>query len=128
MAVMVVVALDPGMTLWGLNQLKNELLGQVAPLFVLGVSWRGLKAKPALLGIVLGTLAAVIPTLAGWERLWGFHAGVLGLALNVLVGVAGSLWVNARERRRALRSSASRRQPGAVRSAGSIGRQPDAHT
>ena len=78
MAVMVVVALDPSMTLWGLNQLKNELLGQVAPLFVLGVSWRGLKAKPALLGIVLGTIAAVIPTLAGWERLWGFHAGVLG--------------------------------------------------
>ena len=98
MAVMVVVALDPGMTLWGLKQLKNELLGQVAPLFVLGVSWSGLRAKPALLGIILGTLAAVLPTLAGWERLWGFHAGVLGLALNVLVGVVGSLWVNARER------------------------------
>ena len=73
------------------------LVGQVAPLFVLGVSWRGLKAKPALLGIVLGTLAAVIPTLAGWERLWGFHAGVLGLALNVLVGVTGSLWLARRE-------------------------------
>ena len=60
-------------------------------------SWRGLKAKPALLGIVLGALAAVIPTLAGWERLWGFHAGVLGLALNVLVGVTGSLWLARRE-------------------------------
>ena len=39
-----------------------------------------------------GTALAAGLTLAGMGKVWGWHAGVLGLALNVIVGVAVS-WI-----------------------------------
>ena len=37
-----------------------------------------------------GTALAAGLTLSGLGKVWGWHAGVLGLALNVIVGVAVS--------------------------------------
>ena len=41
----------------------------------------------AMAGMAAGTLLAAGLTLAGMGKVWGWHAGVLGLALNVSVGI-----------------------------------------
>ena len=87
MAVLVGIALVPRLTLWGLAELKNELLCQVSPLFVLGVSWRGLTARAALIGMTAGTAVAAGTKLLGYGKIFGLHTGLLGLVLNLLLCV-----------------------------------------
>ncbi len=91
MAVLTAVALTPRISLWGLLELKMELLVQAAPAFFLGITWRRLRADAALCGLIAGTLLAAGLTLAGHGRIHGIHAGLLGAALNAGVAVAGSL-------------------------------------
>ena len=87
MAILVLIALSPGLTLWGLIELKLEILIQTAPLFILGVLWRKYNAVGATAGLALGTLVAAGLTLAGLGKLWGWHAGVLGLSVNIITAV-----------------------------------------
>ena len=94
MAVLVAIAVTPRISLWGLLELKMELLAQAAPVFVLGIAWRGLNSRAALAGVVLGTLLAGGLTLAGMGRIAGLHAGLLGALLNAAVAVGGSLLGN----------------------------------
>jgi SSS family solute:Na+ symporter/sodium/pantothenate symporter len=79
-------------TLWGLIELKMELLIQCAPTFLVAIHWRGLRAGPAAAGVVLGTVIAVAGALGGAKRVDGFHIGVIGLAANLAVAVLGSAW------------------------------------
>lgn len=97
MGAMMLYALSPRISLWGLIELKLEVLIQTAPLFILGTLWRGLNAKGALVGILVGTAVGAGLSLAGYGKLWGWHAGVLGLAANLALAVAVSL-VSARPR------------------------------
>lgn len=89
MAVLALVARD--ITLWGLIELKMELLVQCVPAFLLGLHDRRLRAGPLLLGLALGTAFAVGASFGlGWSRIGGVHAGVIGLALNASVAWLGS--------------------------------------
>ena len=90
MGILVAIAVTPRISLWGLLELKMELLAQAAPVFVLGLSWRRLRPRAALAGVVFGTLLAAGLTLAGWGRIGGVHAGLLGAALNAAIAVTGS--------------------------------------
>jgi SSS family solute:Na+ symporter/sodium/pantothenate symporter len=90
MALVALVARD--ITLWGLIELKMELLIQCVPAFLLALHWRGLRADAACAGLVVGTLVAVgglfDPELG---RIGGVHLGVVGLAANAAVCCLGSL-------------------------------------
>ena len=86
-AALVGIALNPRITLWGLTEVKMEILGQVAPLFVLGVSWDRLTTRAALTGMVTGTAAYVGLVATGHSELWDIHAGVVALLVNLLVCV-----------------------------------------
>ncbi|MBW2271677.1 MAG: sodium:solute symporter family protein [Deltaproteobacteria bacterium] len=88
---MVPLALWRELTLWRLIELKMELLIQCVPAFLLALHWRGLRAAPTLAGLVAGTCFGVGFTVAGIPRMGGIHVGVLGLAVNLAVAVAGSL-------------------------------------
>ncbi len=88
MAVLVLIALNPRISLWGLAELKLELLSQTVPLFVLGARWSGLGARPALAGLVTGVVVAAGLSLAGYGKVAGVHAGVIGLAFNLVVCIA----------------------------------------
>lgn len=83
MAILVIIALVPRITLWGLIELKLEILAQVSPVFVIGILWKRLTTKAALAGMISGSVLAIGLTLAGYGKVWGFHAGLLGLCLNV---------------------------------------------
>jgi SSS family transporter len=84
-------AVVPRVSLWGLIELKLEILLQAAPLFILGAAWRRFSAMGALAGLVVGVALAAGLSLAGVGKIWGFHAGVIAFALNVAIGVGVSL-------------------------------------
>jgi Na+/proline symporter len=97
MVVMTLVALvAKEITLWGLIELKMELLIQCVPAFLLALHWRGLRAVPTTAGLGVGCLVALAGLVLDVKRVEGIHIGVIGLVANVAVAWALSLWWNAR--------------------------------
>ena len=86
---------------------KMELLIQCVPAFLLALHWRGLRARPVLVGLVVGTLIACAGLALGTKRIGGVHLGVIGLAGNGSLAIAGSWWL-------ARRGDAGSREPGAA--------------
>jgi len=87
---LVIVAIGTENTLIRLLELKFEVLIQIAPCFFLGLYWKRLRGETVLTGMVAGLLVGLGLTWLGYPRLWGFHAGVVGLLVNFgccLVGV-----------------------------------------
>jgi Na+/proline symporter len=89
MALLALMSRD--VTLWGLIELKMELLIQCVPAFLLALHWSGLRAGPTLVGAALGAGIATAASLLGMKRIEGVHIGVLTLGLNVSVAIVGSL-------------------------------------
>ena len=89
-AILAGIALHPRITLWGLTELKMEILAQVAPLFVLGVTWERLTTRAALTGMVTGTVVYTGLLASGHTQPWNLHAGVVGLIANLAVCVTMS--------------------------------------
>jgi Na+/proline symporter len=80
-----------GVTLWGLIELKMELLIQCVPAFLIALHWKRLRADAAFAGLVVGTAIAIAGVGFGLKRIEGVHIGILGLAVNVAISVVGSL-------------------------------------
>ena len=78
-------------TIWGLIELKMELLIQCVPSFLVAIHWRRFRAKPAFIGLVLGTAIAVAGVFAGMKDIEGLHIGVIGLTVNAAIACGGSL-------------------------------------
>jgi len=89
MAALAMLARD--VTLWGLIELKMELLIQCTPAFLVAIHWRRFRAKPAVIGLALGTAIVVAGVFAGMKRVEGLHIGLIGLAVNAAVACIGSL-------------------------------------
>jgi SSS family solute:Na+ symporter len=84
MAVLLIFALQPKVTLWRLLELKFEILIQVAPAFVLGFYLPRLTAGIALIGIAAGTSIAMIGFVQ--ETKWfGIHPGTIGCLVNLAI-------------------------------------------
>ncbi len=88
---LVMIALNPRITLWGLTELKMEILAQVAPLFILGAGWGRLTTRAALSGMLTGTAVYAGLLATGHLEPWNIHAGVVALAVNVVVCVVVTL-------------------------------------
>ncbi|WP_082234427.1 sodium:solute symporter family protein [Halobacillus massiliensis] len=99
-AVLLWLAWNPPGTLYQIFVLKFELLVQVAPAFILGLYWNKMAAKPVFWGMLAGAVIAGGMTLTGNSTLFGIHGGVIGLAVNFVIAVTGSLIsnVSAKER------------------------------
>ena len=89
-AVLVAVAIGTDATLVRLLELKFEVLIQVVPCFFLGLYWKRLSARTALIGMVCGLAVALGFTFGGKPMIWGFHAGVIGLVVNTVVCAIGA--------------------------------------
>lgn len=81
-------------SLWRLIELKMELLVQCAPVYMISLHWRGLRAGPCVAGISVGTAIAVYALVVGETRIEGFHVGVLAMFVNLLIAVGGSLLIS----------------------------------
>jgi len=78
-------------TLWGVIELKMELLIQCVPVFLIAIHWSRLRAQPALLGLVFGVGIVIAGVALGSKRIFGVHIGVIGLAVNAAIACIGSL-------------------------------------
>jgi Na+/proline symporter len=85
-------------TLWGLIEVKLELLIQCAPAFLIAIHWPGFRALPGAAGAVAGSAIALAGALSGTNRLGGVHVGLLGLAVNVAIAALASWWLGRRAR------------------------------
>jgi Na+/proline symporter len=95
MALLALVARN--ITLWGLIELKMELLIQCLPAFVVALHWRGLRAMHSLIGLLVGSAIAIAAVLFHAARADGVHVGLLALAANLAIAVLGSLrWARLR--------------------------------
>jgi len=94
-AVILAIALR-GTTLVKLLDRKFDLLVQLAPAFLLGIHWKGMRSGPTLWGMAAGAALAIGLALAGLGKPAGIHAGLYGLALNVTISVGGSLLMGGR--------------------------------
>ncbi|MCP3026546.1 sodium:solute symporter [Halobacillus sp. A5] len=88
--ILVWVAWYPPGTLYQIFVLKFELLIQIAPALILGLYWNRLHTKAVFAGMLTGTIAASVMTLAGISFL-GLANGLWGLLLNLIICVVGSM-------------------------------------
>ena len=96
-AVLVIVAIRTEKTLVRLLELKFEVLIQIVPCFFLGLYWKRLSSRVVLAGMLAGLAVALGLTLAGLPKVYGFHAGVVGLGLNFTICAMGTLLVPDRQ-------------------------------
>jgi SSS family transporter len=92
-AVLVIVAIGTDKTLVRLLELKFEVLIQIAPCFFVGLYTRRLSSRTVLIGLLAGLALALGLTLGDIKRVAGFHAGVVGLGLNMLICMVG-VWLS----------------------------------
>ena len=90
-AVLVGIAIGTEKTLVRLLEIKFEVLIQIVPCFFLGLYWRRLRTSAVIAGLLVGLAVALGLTIAGQSKLYGFHAGVVGLGVNFAICVAGCL-------------------------------------
>ena len=79
-------------TLVKLMDMKFDMLMQLGPGFILGAHWRGMKSSAPFWGLLSGLLTIFALYRVGTLVNWGVHAGIFGLAVNLLVVVAMSKW------------------------------------
>ena len=92
MALIVVVAVIPGITLWGLLIIKFEVLIQLSPAFVFGTLHDrdrpdAYAVRDILAGLITGLLLTVALYVSPLESLGGLHFGTVGVAVNYVVVV-----------------------------------------
>jgi len=78
---------------------KFDLLIQLVPAFMLSIHWRGMQAFPTFIGLVAGVLLSLFLAYGGFDfvqngKVYGFHPGLIGLVINIIIAVIGSVWSN----------------------------------
>ncbi len=81
---------------------KFDLLIQLVPAFMISIHWKGMRSVPTFIGLVAGVFLSLWLAYGGFSfvqngKISGFHPGLFGLALNALIAVVGSLYLNRRE-------------------------------
>jgi SSS family solute:Na+ symporter/sodium/pantothenate symporter len=97
--------LEGEITLVQLLGMKFDMLIQLAPAFMIGIHWKGMKTLPTFLGMAVGLVFSlsffwVPPEGAGFLstlKTSGFNPGLYGLILNLVISVGGSVLLPKRE-------------------------------
>lgn len=84
MFLMVLIALQPKITLWGLIELKMQILVQVVPLFLLGIYSKRVTSQGMFIGLVIGFVFATGAFLLDIKTIAHIHVGLIGLVLNII--------------------------------------------
>lgn len=74
---------------------KFDLLLQLAPAYFVGIHWHGLRSGPTLVGMLAGLFIALLLAFTVGAKVFGFHPGLIGLAVNLVIAVGGSRLANA---------------------------------
>ena len=81
---------------------KFDLLIQLIPAFMLSIHWRGSQALPTFIGIIVGVFISLCLAYVSFNfvhegKVYGFHPGLIGLVINILITVIGSIFINRRK-------------------------------
>ncbi|MEM7371170.1 MAG: sodium:solute symporter family protein [Bacteroidota bacterium] len=87
MASMVIWALQPQITLWGLIELKMQILVQIVPLFLLGLHDQRFDGYAALAGLCAGLFIALTGFFFGIKTIGGIQLGLIGFGLNMIISI-----------------------------------------
>ena len=83
MLMMAVLATILPQSIWILMVIKLEIMCQILPVFVLGVHTQNLSARPLIAGVLVGCVATYLLRWGIDVDLGGWHAGIVGLGLNI---------------------------------------------
>lgn len=83
-------------TLVRLSLISYEGMAQLVPMLLLGLVWRRLTLAAAVSGLVTGVVAVCALVFTGHDPVWGVNAGMVALALNLVVTLAVA-WGGPRE-------------------------------
>jgi len=91
------VILKNNFSLVSLMDRKMDLLIQLAPAFMLGIHYKGLKAKPVLWGILIGSLISLLLAFYDFSftekgKVYGFHPGLIGVIPNLVIVITCSYY------------------------------------
>ncbi|UQA95220.1 sodium:solute symporter family protein [Streptomyces halobius] len=75
-------------TLVRLSLISYEGMAQLVPMLLLGLVWRRLTLHAAVSGLVVGFALVCVLVFSGHDPVWGMNAGIVGLAVNVVVALA----------------------------------------
>ena len=90
LALALVIAFKPTLTIWRWTEIKFELLLQATPALIFGLYLPRVKKNPVLAGMIVGSTLAVALTLAGYSKVYGIHAGIIGFLVNCAIVLIGS--------------------------------------
>lgn len=88
-------------TLVQLLGMKFDMLIQLAPAFMIGIHWKGMRAGPTFLGMAVGLVFSLSffwisgegDGLLVWIKNSGFNPGLYGVTINLLIAVVGSFLI-----------------------------------
>ena len=83
-------SLETKPTLVKLLDMKFDMLVQLAPAFMIGIHWPGLRGGPVFVGMVAGLIVSFGLYGNGTVAAIGFHPGLYGLIVNTVIAVGGS--------------------------------------
>ncbi|MBL1092459.1 MULTISPECIES: sodium:solute symporter family protein [Streptomyces] len=83
-------------TLVRLSLISYEGMAQLVPMLLLGLVWRRLTWLAAVSGLVAGFALVCVLVFGGHDPVWGMNAGLVGLAVNLVVALAVT-WLGPRE-------------------------------
>ena len=74
---------------------KIDLLVQLVPAFILGLHYKNLKGEAVLVGLFVGVTVSLLLAFGGFNfvesgKIYGMHAGLLGLIPNTMLALLGS--------------------------------------
>lgn len=75
-------------TLVRLSLISYEGMAQLVPMLLLGLVWRRLTLHAAVSGLVAGFALVCVLVFGGHDPVWGMNAGIVALAVNVVVALA----------------------------------------
>ncbi|WP_438487804.1 sodium:solute symporter family protein [Streptomyces sp. S186] len=84
-------------TLVRLSLISYEGMAQLVPMLLLGLVWRRLTMYAAVSGLAAGFTVVCVLVFGGHDPVRGVNAGIVGLAVNVVVALAVT-WLGPRER------------------------------
>ncbi|NAS14470.1 sodium:solute symporter family protein [Poritiphilus flavus] len=84
MLLMVLIALQPKITLWGLIELKMQILVQIVPLYLLGIYSKRVTSRGMFLGLIIGFSFATVAFFLDVKTIGNIHVGLIGLILNII--------------------------------------------
>lgn len=74
---------------------KIDLLVQLVPAFIIGLHFKKIKGTAVLLGVIIGLFVSLVIPFGGFSfvengKVYGLHAGLIGLIPNITITLLGS--------------------------------------